>query len=330
MEPQWLPPKAERYPARGYRVLAPAWPGLDEPPVIIGHPFGGAIASAAVKGVLPLPYSTLKSAWPLPGNPANGNKAMMLTPRQFHHAFTHTLREEESAAAYERYHVPGSARLPYQAAFAKFNPRATTKINFPDRRQAPLLFIAGEHDHIAPPKVNKANVRLHHTSPAVTEHREFPGRTHFIIGQDGWEEVADHALDWAARHIPHWRGSTTVWSRARARHLAKQRCSPAPTAVTPSSTRRPPVWPSQMSASSAPSIGTAGRRTGNAHQHTPSTRQPGLMPMPALQDCALVGEVQEKQAAVPRLGPHQARGADEGREPMGADLGRRGRRSEGK
>ena len=238
---------------------------------------------------------------------------MMLTPRQFHHAFTHTLREEESAAAYERYHVPGSARLPYQAAFAKFNPRATTKINFPDRRQAPLLFIAGEHDHIAPPKVNKANVRLHHTSPAVTEHREFPGRTHFIIGQDGWEEVADHALDWAARHIPHWRGSTTVWSRARARHLAKQRCSPAPTAVTPSSTRRPPVWPSQMSASSAPSIGTAGRRTGNAHQHTPSTRQPGLMPMPALQDCALVGEVQEKAGSRPAA--RSAPGEGSGRRP---------------
>jgi hypothetical protein len=26
------------------------------------------------------------------------------------------------------------------------------------------------------------------------EYREFPGRSHFTIGQDGWEEVADYAL----------------------------------------------------------------------------------------------------------------------------------------
>ena len=250
----WMTPRswekwAARYQAQRYRVLAPAWPGLDgevgdirrdparvsglglheviahyeevirsldEPPVIIGHSFGGAItqilldrglgsvgvaiASAAVKGVLPLPYSTLKSAWPLLRNPANRNKAMTLTPRQFHYAFTHTLSEEESTAAYERYHVPGSARLLYQAALANFNPQAATKISSPERREAPLLFIAGEDDHIAPPKVNKANVRLYRKSPAVTEYREFPGRTHFIVGQDGWEEVADYALDWAARH----------------------------------------------------------------------------------------------------------------------------------
>lgn len=252
----WMTPRswekwAERYRAQGYQVLAPAWPGLDggadeirrdparvsglglneviaryeevirsldEPPVIVGHSFGGAItqvlldrglgsvgvaiASAAVKGVLPLPYSTLKSAWPLLRNPAKRNEAITLTPRQFHYAFTHTLSEEESAAAYERYHVPGSARLLYQAALANFNPQAATKISAPERREAPLLFIAATDDHIAPPKVNKANVRLYRKSPAVTEYREFPGRTHFIVGQDGWEEVADYALDWAARHAP--------------------------------------------------------------------------------------------------------------------------------
>lgn len=27
-----------------------------------------------------------------------------------------------------------------------------------------------------------------------------PGRSHFIIGQKGWEEVADYALRWAVEH----------------------------------------------------------------------------------------------------------------------------------
>ncbi|MGH2840311.1 MAG: hypothetical protein ACRDKY_05750 [Solirubrobacteraceae bacterium] len=27
------------------------------------------------------------------------------------------------------------------------------------------------------------------------------GRSHFIFAQDGWEEVADDALDWAMDHL---------------------------------------------------------------------------------------------------------------------------------
>jgi pimeloyl-ACP methyl ester carboxylesterase len=120
----WMTPRSweqwsDRYTASGHRVLTPAWPGLDgeveelrrdpstiagvglgeianhyertirgldEPPIIMGHSFGGALVqillsrglgvagvaidSAPVKGVLPLPLSTLKSAWPVLGNPA--------------------------------------------------------------------------------------------------------------------------------------------------------------------------------------------------------------------------------------------------------------------
>ncbi|AWS46584.1 alpha/beta hydrolase [Streptosporangium sp. 'caverna'] len=252
----WVNPRSwegwkHHYEARGYRVLTPAWPGLDReveelrrdptgiagvglrevvdhyesiirgldrPPIIMGHSFGGAVVqilldrglgsvgvaidSAAVKGVLPLPLSTLKSAWPVLGNPANKNKAISLTPQQFHYAITNTLTESQSAARYERYAVPGSARVLFQGAFANFNPRAATRINFRNRRRAPLLFIAGQADHIVPPKVNKANWRLYRKSPAVTDYQEFPGRSHFIIGQDGWQEVADYALNWAEEHIP--------------------------------------------------------------------------------------------------------------------------------
>lgn len=252
----WVNPRSwegwkHHYESRGYEVIAPAWPGLDRevedlrrdptgiagvglrevvdhyeriirglerPPIIMGHSFGGtvvqilldrglgsagvAIDSAAVKGVLPLPLSTLRSAWPVLGNPANRNKAVPLTAKQFHYAITNTLSESESAAHYERYAVPGSARVLFQGAFANFNPKAATRINFRNRRRAPLLFIAGEVDHIVPPKVNKANWRLYRKSPAVTDYQEFSGRSHFIIGQDGWQDVADYALDWAQKHQP--------------------------------------------------------------------------------------------------------------------------------
>lgn len=30
-----------------------------------------------------------------------------------------------------------------------------------------------------------------------TAYKEFPGRSHFTVGQEGWEEVTDFALRWA-------------------------------------------------------------------------------------------------------------------------------------
>ena len=34
-------------------------------------------------------------------------------------------------------------------------------------------------------------------SNAVTAYREFPNRSHYTIGEPGWEQVADYALTWA-------------------------------------------------------------------------------------------------------------------------------------
>ncbi len=36
----------------------------------------------------------------------------------------------------------------------------------------------------------------------MTDFREFAGRTHWIIAQEGWQEVAGAALDWIDAHAP--------------------------------------------------------------------------------------------------------------------------------
>ena len=38
-------------------------------------------------------------------------------------------------------------------------------------------------------------------SKAIVEYEEFAGRPHFTAGAPGWEAVADHALEWANRHV---------------------------------------------------------------------------------------------------------------------------------
>jgi hypothetical protein len=50
-----------------------------------------------------------------------------------------------------------------------------------------------------PPAVNQSNAS-HYRTHSVTEYMEFFNRSHYTVGQDGWEEVADYALDWALEH----------------------------------------------------------------------------------------------------------------------------------
>ena len=65
----------------------------------------------------------------------------------------------------------------------------------PDAHQ--LTVDAGGQDRVVPGSLVKANFELYRESKAETDYKEFRDRTHFIIGQDGWEKVADYVLGWA-------------------------------------------------------------------------------------------------------------------------------------
>lgn len=188
----------------------------DRPPIIMGHSFGGlftqilldrglgaagvAIATAPVKGILLLPFSTLKSSFPALSNPLNFHRAAPLTPDQFHYAFGNNLSEADSRAAYNRYAVPGPDHVLFQAALANFNPDAPTAVDFNNDSRAPLLLISGAKDHISPTALNRMNFNLYKKSKAITEMKDYPNRSHYTLGEAGWEEVADYALEWAMSH----------------------------------------------------------------------------------------------------------------------------------
>lgn len=188
---------------------------LDSPPIIIGHSFGGihtqlladrglgaaavALGTGAPKGVLRLPYSTLRAAWTALRNPFGKNNVAPLTKKQFHWCFTNSLSREDSDKVYERYYIPGSARPFFQAGYANFNPNAVTKVDYRNPKRPPLLLVTGTEDRICPPAVLRANFKKQREAPSATDSKEYPGRCHFP-GQDGWEEVADYILSWTTEH----------------------------------------------------------------------------------------------------------------------------------
>ena len=185
---------------------------LDTPPIIMGHSFGGlfaqllayrglgeavvAIDAVAPAGVLDLPFSTLKASAPVLANPLNIGEATMLTPHQFHYAFTNTLPENASQELYDRYAIPCANRVLFEGSFENIVPNAATRIDAAADRP-PLLLIAGGEDHLVPAGYTRSNFKLVSQSPALTAFEEFAGRPHFTGAVPGWEGVADFALSWA-------------------------------------------------------------------------------------------------------------------------------------
>jgi pimeloyl-ACP methyl ester carboxylesterase len=178
---------------------------LDDKPILIGHSMGGlvvqlllqrglgvagiAIDSAPPKGVISLQWSFLKSNWPVISPFVKKDQPCLLTVDQFGYAFAQKLSPTELRAVYEREVVPESRRV------GNAPTTSAARIDFSGQR-GPLLFIAGGDDHIIPASLNWSNYRKQRESPALTEFREFAGRTHYTLSQPGWEEVADFAISW--------------------------------------------------------------------------------------------------------------------------------------
>jgi pimeloyl-ACP methyl ester carboxylesterase len=71
-------------------------------------------------------------------------------------------------------------------------------VNYHNDDRKPLLFISGSDDHLMPPSIQRSNAK-HYKSATITEIKEFQG-PHLLPAQDGWEQIADYALDWAVAH----------------------------------------------------------------------------------------------------------------------------------
>jgi pimeloyl-ACP methyl ester carboxylesterase len=185
---------------------------LEQPPVLIGHSFGGlvvellldrglgragvAISPAPPKGILVLPLSTLKAAAPALAHPSKWHGVVTLTPEEFTYAFVNTFSPEDAAAAYERYAVPETGQILYEGGFANFHLHPSSEVHFKKEDRAPLLIVGAENDHTVPPSVARAQYKKYERSPAKTDYIEFEGRPHLSMAGEGWEEVAAGISGW--------------------------------------------------------------------------------------------------------------------------------------
>lgn len=185
---------------------------LPEPPILIGHSFGGlivqqlldrglgsagvALDGVAGEGVLAVDWDVLKANSNTLLHWMNWEKVLHMSFSEFQFAFVNAFPEDQQKYFYDRYVVPETGRIFFQAAFAQLDPHHALHVNFKNDTRAPLLLIAGGEDHLVPVHVVRSNYEHHQQSTAITDFHEFAGRSHLIGSQDGWEEVADYIAAW--------------------------------------------------------------------------------------------------------------------------------------
>jgi pimeloyl-ACP methyl ester carboxylesterase len=233
----------------GYAPVAPGWPGepatveaaraepeavadqgiddvtahyakiiaeLPEPPIIIGHSFGGMVAekllgqnlgvaaigidAAQIKGVLPVPLSALRVTLPVFKNPANLHRSVMLDADQFRYGFGNALPKEESDALWEQWAVPSPGKPLFEAATANFTPHSPDAVDTHNDARGPLLLIMGGQDHTVPEAVTKSTLKQYRHSSAETDLQEFADRGHSLTVDHGWRDVATACQQWLAAH----------------------------------------------------------------------------------------------------------------------------------
>jgi pimeloyl-ACP methyl ester carboxylesterase len=240
----WLTPTAwdgwrGHFEAAGYKTVAPTWPHmnraidtlrrspalalaklnvvdivdhyaaeiakLDEPPIIIGHSFGGlitlmlmdrglgaagvALDPAPPRGVIPGLRSIL-SALPVLTSWNGWNRVLTMSRKGFAMTFANTLPAGVVDTAYDTYVVPAPGRPYFQASLGIGN-----GVSFKGLTE-PLLLIAGLKDKTADPAMIKRIWRAYHKANAPAEFAAYPDRSHFLFAETGWEEIANGVLAW--------------------------------------------------------------------------------------------------------------------------------------
>ena len=177
---------------------------LPEKPLIIGHSMAGmavmklvemnkAVAGVSVDGAPPKnvfpPFQTLKTALPAFGF-FTFKKYFMGSRKWYDYAFFNTTPDSEKGKAFESFAVPESFKVNRQLVFNSYS-----NIDF-NKPHEPLLFIAGGSDNIFPISLARKIAGRYKDANSRVDLKIFEGKSHFICGEPGWEQVADYILDW--------------------------------------------------------------------------------------------------------------------------------------
>ncbi|MGY6560801.1 MAG: alpha/beta hydrolase [Luteibaculaceae bacterium] len=182
---------------------------LSEKPIVIGHSMGGllaqklveagmveigiTLASANPRGISVSDWKFIRSNFRMVNPFRNRNKICTPPMKWFNYTFFNTLSDSMAREAHSNYFIPESRKI------AKSSTQRGLEIDF-SKPHVPLLFIAGEKDNDLPPRLIFKNYNAYQDSSSVKAYYEFPNKSHYIVGEPNWEDVANYVANWIEKN----------------------------------------------------------------------------------------------------------------------------------
>ena len=180
---------------------------LDEKPILVGHSMGGLIAQilgsrglasalvllcpAAPAGISMFKWSIIKGSWRTMGQFAIWRKPFRPTFDEVVYSILNRIPVEQRRALYDKLGYE-SGRAMWEIACWFLDSKKTIKIDA-SKIISPVLAIAGSEDRVTPASVVKKIAEKYGTK---STYKEFPDHAHYMIGEPGWEKIAQDIHDW--------------------------------------------------------------------------------------------------------------------------------------
>lgn len=177
----------------------------DQPPILVGHSLGGLVAAMAARRgrVRALVLLAPSAPWGVSGSSMEEAITAfgihMLGPfwaqgvapdRGLMRTYSLDRMPKDAREAVIERLRPESGRALWETLNWWLDPFMTTSLGF-GAPQIPCLVFGGERDLVSPAAtVRQTAARLDGV------YREMPGMSHWLLGEEGWEDVATQALDW--------------------------------------------------------------------------------------------------------------------------------------
>ena len=185
---------------------------LDQKPFLIGHSMGGLLtqilgargvakglvllAPASPSGINALKFSVIKSFWGVLTKWGFWRNPNRLSYEAVRYSTMHLLPEEERAALYERF-VYESGRAATEIGFWLFDFNRASKVD-ESKITCPVLIVCGTEDRITPASVVR---KVANKYKGISTYKEFENHAHWVIGEPGWEEIAQFVADWLNQNL---------------------------------------------------------------------------------------------------------------------------------
>jgi pimeloyl-ACP methyl ester carboxylesterase len=180
---------------------------LDIEPILMGHSIGGLLAqmlgsrmpcTALVllapvppAGILCLKPSIVKGFGSILKRWGWWKRPIRCTFQEAVYGMLHLLPVQEQHGTHARFAYE-SGRAAFQSGFWFLDPKRTATVDA-SRITCPVLVLAGAQDRIAPASVARRVAQ--HYAPHASYH-SFPNHAHWMVGEPGWEEVAEDISGW--------------------------------------------------------------------------------------------------------------------------------------